>query len=724
MISPEIDTSEQSQASSNQIYLDLEQKRLRLLLKRRLVWLRRCWTGDLLQEYQELVVSEAKANELLDGEDRQEEERFYAENSETVQLGKEISQLEGIIDVQKKALLESGNPPMLDAISYLFNLNDFERDVLLLCLAPQIDPSFERLYAYVQDDVNLRYATPHLALTLFGGTGENLLECRRSLSPDAVLRDLRLITLDPGPIAATSQTLRPMHLDSRMADYLIGIARPEERIAALIERVPSAPLSDSQLSLVDHIAPLIATELGRSRWLSINLIGQRGIGKRAIAREICDRLGFELLSLDLSRLPDTGPERQEAVSLLEREGVLSQMAIYLDLPERGPGEKESLARADDLIEHLRTFLIVGSRGRIRSQRSMMPVEVAKPDAKDAITIWNRALNGENASQDLDIGSILQHFDFGPYDIAMAAAAAKSRAKLQSRELNWEDLWQACREQSSWQMEDLAQHIISNSDWSDIVLPEESLCQLREIASQVANRTKVYDEWGFARGLCRGKGISALFSGPSGTGKTMAAEILSNHLHLDLYRIDLSGVVNKYIGETEKNLKKVFDKAEKSGAILFFDEADALFGKRTEIKDSHDRYANIEINYLLQRMEDYGGLVILATNRKASLDQAFLRRIRFFVDMPFPDADRRRRIWQKAFPPQALIDDLDYNLLSRLEASGGHIRNISLNAAFMAADQSLPIGMTHIMQAARREYAKMDKLTTEAEFGRYYRLVGS
>src|SRR5262249_25240800 len=229
---------------------------------------------------------------------------------------------------------------------------------------------------------------------------------------------------------------------------------------------------------------------------------------------------------------------------------------------------------------------------------------------------------------------------------------------------------------------------------------------------------VYQSWGFGNKLSRGRGISALFSGASGTGKTMAAEIMARHLQLDLYRIDLAGVVSKYIGETEKNLRSVFDAAERSGAILFFDEADALFGKRSEVKDSHDRYANIEVNYLLQRMEDYRGLAILATNMKSALDSAFMRRLRFIVDFPFPDANQRREIWRRVFPAAAAVSNLDFAALSRLEIPGGNIHNIAVNAAFLAAGEDVPISMDHVMRAARREYAKIDRLVLDSEFGRY------
>jgi SpoVK/Ycf46/Vps4 family AAA+-type ATPase len=234
-------------------------------------------------------------------------------------------------------------------------------------------------------------------------------------------------------------------------------------------------------------------------------------------------------------------------------------------------------------------------------------------------------------------------------------------------------------------------------------------QLREVAAQVAHRQCVYEEWGFGARLSRGRGISALFAGPSGTGKTMAAEVLARDLDLDLFRIDLSGVVSKYIGETEKNLRRVFEVAEAGGAILFFDEADALFGKRSEVKDSHDRYANIEINYLLQRMEDYRGLAILATNMKSHLDAAFLRRLRFIVDIPFPDAEMRRRIWQRAFPAATPTRDLDFVMLARLELAGGNIKNIALNAAFAAAAEGVPVRMSHVRHAARREYQKLERM---------------
>jgi SpoVK/Ycf46/Vps4 family AAA+-type ATPase len=264
------------------------------------------------------------------------------------------------------------------------------------------------------------------------------------------------------------------------------------------------------------------------------------------------------------------------------------------------------------------------------------------------------------------------------------------------------------------LDDLAQRIEPAADWDDLVLPDQQKQTLREIGIQVRQRARVYEAWGFSSKGSRGLGISALFAGASGTGKTMAAEVLARELKLDLYRIDLSQVVSKYIGETEKNLRRVFDTAEASGAILLFDEADALFGKRSEVKDSHDRYANIEISYLLQRMEAYRGLAVLTTNLKNVLDTAFLRRIRFVVQFPFPDTAHRAEIWRRVFPSQTPTENLDVNKLARLNVVGGNIRNIALQAAFLAAEHDEPVRMRHLLRAARTEYTKIERPLTDTE----------
>jgi len=273
-----------------------------------------------------------------------------------------------------------------------------------------------------------------------------------------------------------------------------------------------------------------------------------------------------------------------------------------------------------------------------------------------------------------------------------------------------------RDASRCALENFAHRVISGATWDDLILPESQLRSLHEIASHVIHRAKVYEAWGFSTKDSRGPGITALFAGVSGTGKSMAAEVLANHLRLDLYRVDLSAVIDKYIGETEKNLRRVFDAAEQSGALLLFDESDALFGKRSQVKDSHDRYANIELSYLLQRTEEYQGLAILTTNSDECLDRSFFQRIGFFVNFPFPDAQHRAEIWRRIFPVNTPKGELDFARLSRLALTGGNIRNIAINAAFLAAEQGRSVEMTHLLRAAQTEFEKLGKPLNELEIG--------
>jgi ATP-dependent 26S proteasome regulatory subunit len=487
--------------------------------------------------------------------------------------------------------------------------------------------------------------------------------------------------------------------------------------------LPSAPIAGAHRELLDQLVRWAESSTGQP-WPPVQLTGPIGAGKKAVASAFCTRVGLQLYTLDPGRLPLQDAERHPLLHLMEREAVLSRIALYVDVTNLDTADRLASAAAHDWIESYGGVLFIGGRERWHAQRHMLHIAVPKPDATEQGQLWASSLQGVAHSVDGHIAAIVQQFDLGPGAIPQAvnAAVAKARARPGDFQLSTEDLWQACREQVGWQLGSLAQRLTPCYTWDDIVLPDDLARQLREIAGQVPARAQVYESWGFGARLPRGRGISALFSGPSGTGKTMAAEILANQLQLDLYRIDLAGVVSKYIGETEKNLRNVFDAAEQSGAILFFDEADALFGKRSEVRDSHDRYANIEVNYLLQRMEDYRGLAILCTNRRSALDRAFLRRIRFVVEFPFPDCENRRLIWQKVFPKQAPLAPLDLEALARLEISGGNIRNIALNAAFLAAGEAVDIRMEHVLHAARREYAKIDKMITEAEFGSHLRLM--
>lgn len=717
-----IDTP-QAWVVANRAYLDKELDRLRLLLHRRIRWLQTRWGSDARQGYQGLMISDGEVDRLLSAS-RSEETDFYQRDKEARKISLALGTLGREIEAQGRLLSDAGTPAALEVLVRLFGLSPFERDVLLLCAAPELDPAFERLYAYVQDDATRKYTTPHLALTLFEGQGEGWIRAKESLMPHGVLRRFRLVTLDPGPLPSLAPAASPLRLTERIANYMMGVNQIDERVAGLLRPMPPALLAPDQRDIMNRLQNRIEAGAKQGPWPPINLVGPPEAGKEALARMFCERIGLHPYEFGVAGLPPADPERHETLRVLEREAVLSQFALYLNTERINSTTQADLASSlGDVVERLSVFLIVGSQERWQTDRRMITVQLAKPDATGQRAMWQQALAQIANSLNGEVEALVQQFEFGPTAIVRTISTAQDRACLRTSdenpEVKQEDLWQACRDQAGTHLDELGQRIIPCHTWDDIILPEDVLAQLREIAAQVSHRPQVYEVWGFGAKLNRGRGISALFAGPSGTGKTMAAEILASHLSLDLFRIDLSGVVSKYIGETEKNLRRVFDAAEQGGAILFFDEADALFGKRSEVKDSHDRYANIEINYLLQRMEDYRGLAILATNKKSFLDQAFMRRLRFLVDFPFPDLEHRTQIWQRVFPAPAAVDQLDHAALSRMEISGGNIRNIALNAAFLAASEGCAIRMGHVFQSARREYARLDKLVSESEFGTYY-----
>jgi AAA+ superfamily predicted ATPase len=391
-------------------------------------------------------------------------------------------------------------------------------------------------------------------------------------------------------------------------------------------------------------------------------------------------------------------------ALWTREAILSSAALIVELDA-----VEHLGRVTTLAKRSAFPLIVTTEDRLTLADSRI-FEVVAPQAEEMVEVWRDALGSRAETLNGSLETIAKQFRLGPDQVQAIANGIDSETDLEAA------VWSAARQGSRQRLDGLAQRIESQAMWDDLVLPEAQAIMLRQIVAHVRQRSKVYDAWGFGARSQRGLGISALFTGASGTGKTLAAEVIASQLRLDLYRIDLSQIVSKYIGETEKNLHRVFEAAEGSGSVLLFDEADALFGKRSEVRDSHDRYANIEVGYLLQRMEAYSGLVILTTNLKNAIDPAFLRRIRFVVQFPFPEYEDRRRIWQTIFPTAMPRVDLDVDRLATLSLAGGNIRNIAINAAFLAADEDSDVGMDHLLRSARSEFAKIERPMTDFEVG--------
>jgi len=575
-------------------------------------------------------------------------------------------------------------PSALEAMCKTFGLSLFERGILLMCAGIELDSKFAGVCARANGDPRHDYPTFSLALSTLPDAHWS------ALSPDAPLRRWRLIELHSG----SDLTHSPLHIDERVLHFLTGVAHLDERLVGIVEPLTAEKgLVDSQRAVAEQI---VAGFRNRPPWPAIQLCGSDAGAKRAVAAAACSAVGMNLHALPAQVLPGDARELESIIRLWEREAALATSALLVEC-----NEAENQFAQLRFIERVGGVLFVASRERLRLRhRTSITFDVAKPTSEEQQALWrNAGVNGQ-------VETLATQFDLSAESIRAAAAQSKSS----------DELWTACLAQARPRLDNLAQRIDVRATWEEIVLPAPQLAMLREIAVHVRQRAKVYQVWGFAQKCARGLGISALFAGVSGTGKTMAAEVLANELHLDLYRIDLSQVVSKYIGETEKNLRRVFEAAEEGGAILLFDEADALFGKRSEIKEGLDRYANIEVSYLLQQMESYRGLAILTTNMKDALDPAFLRRIRFVVQFPFPDTAERFEIWRRMFPVQMPVDGLDMTKLAKLHVAGGNIRNIAMNAAFLAADANEPVQMHHLLRAAHTEYRKIEKPLTDAEIG--------
>jgi hypothetical protein len=613
----------------------------------------------------------------------------------------------------------------LDALVRAFSLTPFERAILVLCAGVELDGRFPTLCAEAQGDPRRTYATFSLALGMLPDAHWS------ALTPAAPLRYWRLVELVPGE----GLTLGALRIDEHILHFLAGVSYLDERVAGLIEPLPiPEPLPDTHAGMVERIVAVWSSQFTEGNWPVVQLCGDDSAAIRAVLATALARLHIPGYALRPANIPAHPPDRDLLLRLWEREAILTGAALLI---EGGEGD-EALRASLPFIDSLHGLLAVSSRDPVPLRRPPFRLDIARPTAAEQRLLWQEAAGPLAAQLDGSLDLLVAQFNLSPAAIRAAGAGvhraggATATAHKSAQEPTDEageqspddakrahlflSLWDACRVQARPRLEDLAQRIDPFATWDDLVLPERERATLREIAAHVRRRSVVYERWGFAARSARGLGISALFAGTSGTGKTLAAEVLANELRLDLYRIDLSQVVSKYIGETEKNLRRVFDAAEAGGAILLFDEADALFGRRSEVKDSHDRYANIEVSYLLQRMESYRGLAILTTNLKSALDTAFMRRIRFVVPFPFPDSAQRAEIWRRIFPPATPTEGLDVERLARLNIAGGNIRNIALGAAFLAADEGVPVRMKHMLQAARSEYVKLEKPLTEVELG--------
>ena len=681
--------------------------------------------SDPLAPFKGLVISETEVSALL---------ALPTEASDPAarQWAQALAALQAQIAARRSASRQAGVFLSLARLAELFGLTRFEEQCLIVCLAPEIDRKYEKLYAYLQDDATRRKPSVDLVLKLLCTNQAERLAARVAFDPQATLPRFALLqALDDGEKPLLS---RPLKLDDRVVGFLLGEAQIDARLA-LFARM-TAPADDPLITAHDVYGRTLAfvqsyfrdqQSVGRN--VVLYLHGNANLDKRPIVEALCQHFALPLLVADVEAMKAGGAPFGQAAWLLAREAALQSAVLCLDgtdcivaEPDKHRPEVNALIEAATTFSRL-TFWF-GTRPwqppHVARASLFLGLAVDKPDLATCRQLWEESLGGyPRLGQDVDSGALAGRFQFGLGQIRAALAGAENLARWRAPE-DWRvtaaDLAAACRAQSSPRLGVLAQKIEPRQAWNDIVLPPDNLAQLAELCAQARHRQRVYGDWGFERKLSLGKGLNALFSGPPGTGKTMAAEVIANELQLDLYRIDLSQVVSKYIGETEKNLHQIFLEAQAGHAILFFDEADALFGKRSEVKDAHDRYANIEVGYLLQKMEEYEGVAILATNLSQHIDDAFLRRMHFVVEFPFPDQEHRRRIWRVVFPPEApLGDGVDFEVLAReIKLAGGNIRNIALAAAFYAAGNGQAIRMPHLWQAARREHQKLGRTWAVAE----------
>jgi tRNA A37 threonylcarbamoyladenosine biosynthesis protein TsaE len=732
-----------------------ELARMDLLLRRQVLRLRaaRVLNDEALRG---IAIPDALADALL-GQGKEAPDMIAAESA--VQLSKQIEALRRQNATRARSSMSGGiQLPML-ALARAFGLNRFEADVLWLAAAAQVQSRYGTLFAYAHNDLTRPWLSVDLALQLLCETPQEQLERRALFNPAATLSRYHLVRFgSPHDERETTFLSRSVVAEERIADYLLGSNTLDPTISSFTsiempvgsrdegEKKPDVCETSGFWRSDQQSAGGLASTLRRAAELArqtplmlIALEGPYGSGKLDAARTLSAALGKPLLVADMQQALGHSQPLETTFALLLREAALQQSALYLAHFERllaDPTAAHVMALRQALKSSVGCeplLVVIGTEAAWQAQppwaeSTLLHFKLDPPGYAQRVQAWERALHTQPraAPDDDTLRAVAGKYALSNGQIEDAARMAEQLAALRGSDapIDADDLRAAAGAQSNQGLQRIAQKVTPVYGWDDIVLPPSPMRQLREAYATLKQRQVVLAEWGFERKMALGKGTAILFAGPSGTGKTMAAQILAHELGLDLYKVDLSTLVSKYIGETEKNLSQIFKEAQTSNAILFFDEADALFGKRTEVKDAHDRYANIEVAYLLQRVEEYDGAVILASNLNQNMDDAFRRRLRHLIEFPFPDAEHRERIWRAAFPAQAPLEaELDFTFLARqFELSGGNIRNAAFAAALIAAQEDKSIGMQHLALAVLREMQKMGKLPARTDFRQYYDLL--
>jgi len=615
------------------------------------------------------------------------------------------------LEAEARGIEAAGTPIRLRSLARRAGLDELDVDLLLVALAPDLDNRFERLYGYLNDDVTRRRATIGLSLELCGVSAWSAV-ARSRLSPDAPLTSAGLVLVEEPERPFLSRSVR---VPDRVAAHLLGGDRPEPAVAPLLR--PS--LSPPEGSLPTALAAVLAGGVDL-----VYLRERPGASAPAVAEAALTAAGLGALTIDLDHL-NSAEDLSVVARIVGREALLTSAGVVAGpveaLLDRAPGSVRAFAGLPGPV------LLHGRAAWDPAWSRSVPlvVDTLTGSSAERRDQWQSHL-GVDAPDSLEDADVTTQFLLSAEQVVRAVAAARLQARLAGEDINVGHLRAGARAQNGAGLERLARRIQPDVDWEDLVLAPPTAEALRELAGRARRRDMVLDSWGMRPGGGRGRGITVLFAGDSGTGKTMSAEVVAHDLGLDLYAVNLATVVDKYVGETEKNLERIFTEADGVNAVLLFDEADALFGKRSEVRDANDRYANIEVAYLLQRMETFDGLAILATNLRANVDDAFARRLDMVVDFPTPDVELRRALWDRCLSPGVpRADDIDLDFCARaFELSGGNIRSIAITAAYLAADSGQPVTMADLIRGVHREYRKLGRLVVASEFGEYHQLTGS
>jgi adenylate kinase family enzyme len=665
--------------------------RVRLRAERRVLWLRRLWGSAA--DTRALAITDDDVDQILgDPAALDAAERLF-QRGEARELTERIEQAD----------LLAGADAGLTLLRTAFGLSDAEVDLLTLCLAVEADPMLRRVFGYLHDDATLGQPTPWLAATLFG----HGLPARGVGGPASPLFRRRLARPVDGYTAGSVMT--PWSADPFVVALVLHRVWSDPILAFELVDVAAAAAALTLYPNVLDEAERFFHAVDRARAggppVELELIGVTGSGRRTVAAQLCARLGMNLLNVDGAALQQGG-DTAAVGDRLQRVARLARAADASLYWKAAPELDEQAWRA---LEDSCPLMIFGSdapRPRTRDSAPRKSIALPPLGASMRRELWQRLT-------DRPMPREAAEWLRTPSELVSAAAVAAAGP---------DEIVATCRQLVHHAPGEVFATLACPYTWEDIVLTGSVRQSLRELEEHAQLRFAVFEEWGFAKLHPMGRGLTALFAGPSGTGKTMAAQVLARALGMDLYRVDLAGVVNKYVGETEKRLKQVFDACERANVLLFFDEADALFGQRTQVRDAHDRFANIEIDYLLQRMEEFGGIAVLATNRRGDLDSAFLRRLRFIIEFTRPGVAERRQLWRRVLPERTpagapLLDGIDFDrLASELAISGADIKSAALGAAFLARAEESRIGMRHVVRAARRELTKQGIELRPGDFG--------